>query len=108
MVRVSLCLAMLLSLGCGLEELIAEYTVGAGGAGAAAGGQGQGGHAGQGGQGAACGAPTFFSAERASFTTQSTEPEEVLSLDLPGDVAPDGWVVLFSARLKSQSTAPES
>ena len=67
--------------GCGLQELVEDY--------------------GKGGGAVGCAAVLFE--ERTSFTTQSLEPEEVLSLALPGLVAPDGWVVLVSARLSSQT-----
>ena len=95
---------ILLTFGCGLDELIAGYT-GAGGSGGFGGGGNQGG---QGGEGAGCTIDNLLSAERASFTTQSTEPEEIASLDLPAGVAPDGWVLLLSARLASESTQPAS
>src|SRR5262245_21115865 len=81
--------------GCGLDELIAGY--------AGAGGAAVGGAAGAAGQGAACATETVQSATRASFTASTTEPEEILSLDLPGEAAPDGWIVLMSARLTSES-----
>jgi hypothetical protein len=67
--------------GCGLQELVEEYDGGGGNL--------------------ECAAVLFE--KRASFTTQSVEPEEVLSLQLPGDKAPHGWVVLLSARITSQA-----
>jgi hypothetical protein len=66
--------------GCGLQVLVEEYDAGGGGE---------------------CASVLFE--KRASFTTQSLEPEEVLSLQLPGDKAPHGWVVLLSARITSQT-----
>jgi len=94
---------ILLTFGCGLDELIAGYT-GAGGSGGLGGAGGQS----QGGQGGTCAIDNVLSVERAKFTTQSTEPEEIAALDVPAGVAPDGWVLLLSARLSSESTQAES
>jgi hypothetical protein len=78
---------------CDLDVLSAEY---------GSGGQGAANQGGQGGQASQCATGAVRFASRASFTTQSGEPEEVLSMVLPGEAAPHGWIVLLSARLSSE------